>query len=85
MIRDNVFVGAHQQLLHICARLTNADGSSSMPKMENNVFAAKKDVLLGTVEQLPDDKAVPRFVPLDDKAEAYLNRLGAGNKVALQL
>ena len=85
VIRDNVFVGAHQQLLHICARLTNADGSSSMPKMENNVFAAKKDVLLGTVEQLPDDKAVPRFVPLDDKAEAYLNRLGAGNKVALQL
>jgi len=81
VIRDNVFVGAHLQLIEVVSRLTNADGSSSMPKLENNIFAARKGVRLGVVEQLPDDQAKPTYVPLDDKAEAYLNRFGAGNRV----
>lgn len=81
VIRDNVFVGAHQQLIEVISRLVNADGSSSMPRLENNVFAARKGVRLGVVEQLPDDRAKPTYVPLDDKAEAYLNRLGSGNRV----
>ena len=84
VIRDNVFVGAHRQLLEVVSRLVNAEGGSSMPKLENNVFAARKGVLLGVVEQLPDDQTRPTYVPLDDKAEVYLNRLGAGNRVIVQ-
>ena len=37
-IRNNLFAGAHMQLIEICASLTNPDGSASIPCLDENVF-----------------------------------------------
>jgi hypothetical protein len=39
---------------------------------------------LGTVEQLSSNAARPTYVPLDDKAECYLNARGGGNRVIVR-
>ena len=84
VIRNNLFAGAHKQLVEICSSLTNPDGSASMPRMDGNVFVGTPATLLGTVEQLPSPAARPTYVPLDDKAESYLNVRGGGNRVIVR-
>ena len=83
-IRNNLFAGAHKQLVEICSSLTNPDGSASMPRMDGNVFAGTSTTRLGTVGQLPSAAARPTYVPLDDKAESYLNARGGGNRVIVR-
>lgn len=81
VIRNNVFAGARTQLIEVCADLLNPDGSPSTPRLENNVFIASGAARLGVVEQLPSRTAKPTYVPFNAESEAYLNRLGAGNRV----
>ncbi|HRR35276.1 MAG TPA: hypothetical protein P5026_14340, partial [Kiritimatiellia bacterium] len=84
VIRNNLFAGAHSQLVEICADLTNPDGSASMPRLDGNVFVGSPAIRLGAVEQLPSAAARPAYVPLDDKAEDYLNARGGGNRVIVR-
>ena len=80
-IRDNLFAGAHMQLIEVCSRLKNPDGSDSMPRLERNVFIGPAQ-RLGLVEQVTG-KARVTYQPMDAAAEAYLNRHGSGNRVIL--
>lgn len=83
-IRNNLFAGAHMQLIEICASLTNPDGSASIPCLDENVFVGTPATRLGAVEQLSSAAARPTYVPLDDKTEAYLNAYGCGNRVIVR-
>ena len=78
-IRDNLFAGAHMQLIEVCSGLKNPDGSDSMPRLERNVFIGPAQ-RLGLVEQLSGE-ACATYQPMDATAEAYLNRHGSGNHV----
>jgi len=84
VIRNNLFAGAHKQLVEVCACLTNPDGSSSMPCLDGNVFVGTSAIRLGAVEQLPSRTAQPTYVPLNSQAEAYLNARGSGNRVIVR-
>ncbi len=55
-----------------------------MPRLDGNVFVGTSATRLGTVEQLPSAAARPTYVPLDEKAEAYLNARGGGNRVIVR-
>ncbi len=80
-IRDNLFAGAHMQLIEVSSGLKNPDGSDSMPRLERNVFIGPAQ-RLGLVEQVAG-KARVTYQPMDAAAEAYLNRHGSGNRVIL--
>lgn len=82
VIRDNVFAGAHRQLVEICSDLRNPDGSDSMPRLENNVFIAAPPARFGAISQY-DRKSRPDYWPLTADVEAKVNALGAGNRVYL--
>ncbi|MBR4942189.1 MAG: hypothetical protein IKZ19_09350 [Clostridia bacterium] len=41
IIRNNLMVDSFNMLVHICAKKQGPDGGDSMPKLENNHFAAK--------------------------------------------
>jgi len=82
VIRNNLFAGAHMQMIQICSQLRNPDGSDSMPRLEGNVFLGRAK-RLGAVEQLPCPRTHATYMPLDSRAEAYLNRLGSANRVIL--
>ena len=68
-------------MVEICSDLKNPDGIASMPRLDGNVFVGTSATRLGAVEQLSPGKTRPTYVPLDDKAEPYLNARGGGNRV----
>lgn len=81
VIRDNVFAGAHRQLVEVCTSLDNPDGSSSLPRLENNVFIGKPPTLFGTVSRTAVELARPAYWPLAAETEGRLGELGPGNRV----
>ncbi len=80
IVRDNVFARANSQFFQVCSRLHNPDGSDSMPRLERNLVLGRAK-RLGAIEQIPDGAKTATYVPLDANSAAYLNRLGAGNRV----
>ena len=80
VIRNNVFAGAHRQLVQICSDLKNPDGTDSMPRLEDNVFIAAPSARFGTISQ-HDRRSSPVYWPLTADAEAKANAFGRGNRV----
>lgn len=75
VIRNNAFCGSKEMLLQICSGLKNIDGSSSMPKMYDNVIIGRKGDAFGCISETSGASIV--YGP---ETEAYVNAFGTGNR-----
>ena len=77
IVRNNAFERSRDMLVHACAGLRNVDGSSSLPRFENNAFRGRRGDYFGAISETSDD-----LVVYDEKAEDYVNAHGSGNRCA---
>ena len=75
VVRNNVFCGAGDMLVQICAGLKNLDGSSSLPTMADNVFVGRAGQQFGMVSDTSD-----RRETYGPGTQAYVDRFGPGNR-----
>ena len=75
VIRRNAICLSIDMLTQTCSALKNADGSSSLPRYEDNVFVGREGDCLGEIT----DTAKPR-VTYDAAAETFVNSFGSGNR-----
>jgi len=74
-IRNNVFCGAGDMLVQICAGLRNEDGSSSLPTLTDNVFIGRNGCNFGAISETSNDCRA--YGP---DTEAFVNAFGHGNR-----
>ena len=79
IIRDNIFDSSRDMLIHACAGLRNVDGSSSLPRFENNTFIGSRGDYFGAISDVSDD-----LVVYDEGVENYVNAYGAGNRCVIR-
>lgn len=79
VIRGNVFEGSRDMLVHACAGLKNLDGTSSLPRFENNTFFGRRGDCFGAISEVSDD-----LVVYDEKTGDYVNAHGTGNRCVVR-
>ena len=79
VVRDNIFDSSRDMLIHACAGLRNVDGSSSLPRFENNTFIGCRGDYFGVISDVSDD-----LVVYEEGVENYVNFYGAGNRCVIR-
>ena len=75
VICGNVMCLSVDMLVQTCTALKNADGSSSLPRFDNNVLIGRHGDCLG---QVSEGATIRK--PYDANAEAFVNTFGFGNR-----
>jgi len=75
VIRNNAMCFGMDVLIQVCSGLKNLDGSSSLPRLEGNVFIGREGDLFGTVSDV-SGKALK--CGLD--TQAFVDKFGKGNR-----
>ena len=79
IVRNNTFERSRDMLVHACAGLKNADGSSSLPRFENNTFRGRRGDYFGAISDVSDD-----LVVYDEETADYVNAHGMGNRCVVE-
>ncbi len=75
IIRRNVFCGAGDMLLEICAGLKNEDGSSSLPVITDNVIIGREGDQFGAISDTSGER-----IAYDLNTQAFIDGFGKGNR-----
>lgn len=75
VVRDNVLCESGDMLVQICSGLKNADGSSSMPTLTDNLFIGHAGDQFGTISETSGERQT-----YGADTAAFVNRFGAGNR-----
>ena len=78
MIRGNAFCFGKDMLLQVCSGLKNADGSSSLPTLEGNVFIGRAGDKFGTISDTSG-----AALPYGPGTQSFVDRFGKGNRCFL--
>ncbi len=75
MIRNNAMCFGIDVLIQACSGLKNLDGSSSLPKLEGNVFVGRTGDLFGTISDTSG-----KSLKYGPDAQAFVDKFGKGNR-----
>jgi hypothetical protein len=75
VIRNNVICHSIDRLMDVGSGLKNPDGSSSMPRLEGNVFIERTGGVFGKITEAP-----VRDRMCDTNTPAFLETFGPGNR-----
>ena len=75
VIRRNVICHSIDRLMDVGSGLKNPDGSSSMPRLEGNVFIGRAGAVFGKIAEAPAGDRV-----CDTDTPAFLATFGPGNR-----
>ncbi len=75
VVRGNAMCGAKDMLVQIFSGLKNVDGSSSLPRLENNVIIGRAGAQFGTVSETSNKR-----LTYGADTQAFIDAFGPGNR-----
>jgi len=75
VIRNNAFCCSNEMLLQVCSGRKNIDGSTSMPRMENNIVIGRKGGDFGCISETSGQS-----LRYGAEIQSYVDAFGPGNR-----